>query len=161
MYTAARQFKVDSKRIREWCSQKERLLALLREEREKGLSERKRLNGGGRKMMDENMEEALFQWIVYMSNQNFRVSREMIKNKAKKLSTVPNFKASQGWLQRFMKRKGVAIHQSRHCPYAEYLPTPELIEDFTFMQAIAHGYNGHPQVMQHNGHPQVMQHNLC
>lgn len=135
---AARQFKVDSKRIREWCSQKEKLLKLLIEEKEKGSPERKRLNGGGRKLMDESMEEALFQWIVCMSSQNFRVSREMIKRKAKELSKVPNFKASQGWLQRFMKRKGVSVHQSIHCGSAEYLPALTSEED---MMHHHHGYN--------------------
>ena len=53
---AARQFGVDARRIRERCGQKTKLMAL---KEKPGNSKRKRLDGGGRKAMDEDMEEAV------------------------------------------------------------------------------------------------------
>lgn len=58
---------------------------------------RKRL-GGGRKTLDEQMETVLFDWISDMRSNNLRVSRRMIKAKARDLSKVDCFKASNGWL---------------------------------------------------------------
>lgn len=79
---------MDPKRIREWCSQKDKLVEL---KKKKGQSKRKRLGGGGRKMLDEDMEEALFSWVGQMRGSNLRVSRRMIKAKAKDLTTVQGF----------------------------------------------------------------------
>ena len=59
---AAREFKVDPKRIREWCAQKKRLIEL----KKAGKSKRKRMKGAGRRPMDEDIEETLFQWICEM-----------------------------------------------------------------------------------------------
>ena len=51
---------MDPKRIQEWCSQKHKLVAM----RKHGKSKRRQLTGGGRKAFDEEMEEALFDWIA-------------------------------------------------------------------------------------------------
>ena len=48
---AAREFKADARRIREWCSQKEKLTAL----KKNGKTRSKRLKGAGRKPLDQNM----------------------------------------------------------------------------------------------------------
>ena len=48
---AAREFSVDPQRIREWCSQKEKLAALQKDNKGK----RKRLDGGGRKALDHHV----------------------------------------------------------------------------------------------------------
>ena len=56
---AAKSFNVDPKRIREWCKQKDKLLMKKR----CGESKKKRLNGGGRKVMYEDME-IVFDWIA-------------------------------------------------------------------------------------------------
>ena len=89
---AAREL-VDLKRIREWCAQKKRLIEL----KKAGKSKRKRMKGAGRRPIDEDMEETLFQWICEMSERNLRVSRKLIKQKAKTLGK-DGFKASTGWL---------------------------------------------------------------
>ena len=47
---AARKFGVDAKKIREWCSHKEKLVAV----KKKGKSRRRRLDGGGRKALDKD-----------------------------------------------------------------------------------------------------------
>ena len=78
---AAREFKVDLKRIREWCAQKKRLI----EFKKAGKSKRKRMKGAGRRPMDEDMEGTLFQWICKMREWNLCVSWKLIKQKAKTL----------------------------------------------------------------------------
>ena len=102
---AARQFKVDPKRIREWCAQKDKLIDTCM--KKSGKSKRKRLKRAGRRPMDEDMEEVLFQWICEMREQHLRVSRRMIKEKAKTIKA--DFKASTGWLNLFLKRYSLSL----------------------------------------------------
>ena len=104
---AAREFGVDAKRIREWCSQKEKLVAM----KKKGKSKRRRLDGGGRKALDEDMEEDLFSWIVELRGRNLRVSRKMIRAEALSRSANADFRASRGWLEHFMKQTGLSLRR--------------------------------------------------
>ncbi len=85
MFAAAREFKVDPKRIREWCKQKDMLLKF---KKKRGNAERKRLKGGGRRPIDDEMEDALFSWIALMRGNNLRVSRKMIRAKALELKAL-------------------------------------------------------------------------
>lgn len=57
---AANKFNIDRKRIREWVSTKDSLSSL--KEKPKG-AKRMRLNGGGRKPLNERMEEIIQEWI--------------------------------------------------------------------------------------------------
>ena len=75
---AARTFKVDQKRIREWCKQQNDLQALKDEKGQK----KKRLGGGGRKLTSEHLEEMLLSWIENQLSLKNRVSRGMIMRKA-------------------------------------------------------------------------------
>lgn len=43
------------------------------------------MKGAGRRPMDEDMEETMFQWICEVRERNLRVSRKLIKQKAKTL----------------------------------------------------------------------------
>lgn len=70
-FTAARKFKVH---IREWCKQKKVMLKL---KKEKGNVERKCVNGGGRKVHDEQMEGKIF--IQLDSCNDLCVTRCMIR----------------------------------------------------------------------------------
>ena len=56
--------------------------------------------------MDPEMEALLFEWCVQeVRKQKKSISRSCIKQKAKHLSqNKSNFKASKGWLDKFMKR---------------------------------------------------------
>ena len=82
LFSAARELRVDAKRIREWCKNKD-LLKKLSEKRDQ--SRRKRLSGAGRKPLDKDMEKVL---IIDMQLNNLRVSRRMIKAKAKDLTVL-------------------------------------------------------------------------
>ena len=104
---AAREFSVDPKRIRVWCSQKDQLKALKKEKR----STRKRLDGARRKPSDVEMEEALFEWIVDLRSHHLCVSCRMIRMQAKMLCTDNGFKASHGWLERFIKRHALSLRR--------------------------------------------------
>ena len=104
-FTAAREFKVDPKRIREWCKQK----VVISKLKKRGNAERKRLKGGGRKVRDEEMEDSLFSWIAAMRGNNLRVSRRMLKAKALEYSSIEGFRASNGWLVKFMSRNGLSL----------------------------------------------------
>lgn len=121
-FAAAREFKVDPKRIREWCKQKEMLLKL---KKKRGNAERKRLKGGGRKVIDDEMESALFSWIALMRGSNLRVSRKLIRAKALELSDTESFRASNGWLVKFMRRNGLSLRRKtsvcQSLP-ADYIP---------------------------------------
>ena len=81
---------------------------------------RKRLRGGGWRALNEDMEEVLFDWIMDLRTWNLRVSQRMIRQQAKSLTegslpihspgpTSFPFKASNGWLHWFMKRKGLLL----------------------------------------------------
>ena len=60
----ARKFGVDSKRIREWCKQEDKLQAAKTGGNvSTPTKQRKRLDGGGRKPLSETLETELYQWI--------------------------------------------------------------------------------------------------
>lgn len=122
LLTAAREFKVDPKRIREWCKQKSVISTL---KKKRGNAERKRLKGGGRKVHDDEMEDALFSWIAVMRENNLRVSRRMIRAKALDYSSIEGFRASNGWLVKFLHRNGLSLRRktsiSQSLP-ADYIP---------------------------------------
>lgn len=79
--SAAREFDVDPKRIREWCKKKEELM---KQKKSNSGSRRKRLHGG-RKAQYEDMDESLFSWIMDLRERNLRVSRTMIVEQGKSL----------------------------------------------------------------------------
>ena len=117
---AARKFRVDAKRIREWCQKKAEL--------ETSANPRKRLHGSGRKPLSTELEDRVLEWIHDMRARGQRVSRrstskkgEIIWHELKRSNgtdvttcsddneeiSQQDFKASNGWVVRFMKRHGL------------------------------------------------------
>lgn len=80
-------------------------------------SVRKNLTGQGGKVLSMEMEECLMDWITEMRAKGNRVSRNMIKAKAKELfpqiddATKTTFAASSGWLSGFMDRNGLSVRR--------------------------------------------------
>ena len=74
-YQAAKKFNVDRKRIREWRANQSKL--------ESASCKRKRLAGAGRKPFDLDIEEVLLEWVHERRSNGFRVSRKMIRSKAR------------------------------------------------------------------------------
>ena len=75
---AAAKYKVDEKSIRMWRKNKASLLILP--------TKKKRLEGGGRKPMNLEMEESLLGWISELRASSLRVTRSQIQIKALELS---------------------------------------------------------------------------
>ena len=108
-HKAAKKFNVDRKRIREWRANQSKL--------ESASCKRKRLDGAGRKPFDLDIEEVLLEWVHERRSNGFRVSRKMIRSKArflheekcKEMELPPTFTASIGWVQKFMTRHGLFI----------------------------------------------------
>ena len=102
---------VDGKRIREWRSQKEVLEQLY----DDGQKKRLRLDGAGRKIKSDQLEQRLREWISSQRESRLRVSRKMIQKKALEWYREENqdneFTASNGWLEKFLERNGFVLRR--------------------------------------------------
>lgn len=116
---AAREFKVDEKRIREWRIYKHDIVCLL--DTEKG-HERCRLLGGGRKPCNAELEKILLEWIDNQRSSDVKISSKLIMDKAesvyRELTAGRNksnlyFKASKGWLHRFLTRNKLSLRRMK------------------------------------------------
>ena len=134
----ARMFSVDQKRIRDWRTHEEELRK--QAETSKG-EKRKRLNGGGKKIRSRTLEEKLKNWICYRREQRLRVSRKMIQRWALEFSyshTTTNdkrFNASNGWLDKFIKRSGFTIR--KRTTIAQKAPedyVPKIVKFISFVE---------------------------
>lgn len=113
----ARRFGVDPKRVRDWMANEDKLLQVPRNKR--------RLGRCGRRPLNDEIGELLYQWIVERRSARHRVTRRMVMAEARRLhSTRPDgnseFMASSGWLRRFMKRK---ISMRRRTTIAQRIPS--------------------------------------
>jgi hypothetical protein len=68
-----------------------------------------RKKGCGRKIIDEEMEKKLVEWINKQKKTEMKITRRMITDKALSLSTKVEFKASQGWFHKFVIRYNIEI----------------------------------------------------
>ena len=75
---AARKFRVNERRIREWRQKKSDLVKIP--------SKKKRLEGGGRKAALPEMEEEVVAWIEGCRAKNFRITRASVRRKAADLA---------------------------------------------------------------------------
>ncbi|XP_028401395.1 jerky protein homolog-like [Dendronephthya gigantea] len=113
---AAKKFKVDGKRIREWRQNKQ----LIIEACEKGI-EKHRLKGAGRKVAHQAMEKELIRWYEQQRSVGVLVSRRIVMEKAKILynemcddeNKKGQFNASAGWLQKFQQRYGLSFREKK------------------------------------------------
>lgn len=65
---------------------------------------------GGRKTQDPEMEENLSCWIAGYQDKYLKTpTSKMIKEKALQYSQVEGFKASKGWLEKFLLRQGLTL----------------------------------------------------
>ena len=103
--SAARKYDVDEKRVHDWKKQKDQLQRLN--------SKKRRLDGGGPKPALSDMEE-LVAWVESLRAQNLCVTRKNFRNKALELTWAQgtkDFHASDGWLQKFLKRHSFFLCQ--------------------------------------------------
>ena len=78
------------------------------------------MSGGGRKPLSAKLEELLLEWIENRRARGLRVSCKLIMKKAEvtycdmtenNLVDNDDFKASRGWLEKFMKRNGLSLRR--------------------------------------------------
>ena len=109
---------VDERRIREWRATKSNIEGMLGTTAK--AKQTSRLGGGGRKPLSAKLEDVMLEWIESRRSRGLRVSCKLIKKKAEithghmtenNLVDVGDFKASRGWLCRFMKRNGLSLRR--------------------------------------------------
>ena len=112
---AAKKYKVDVKCIRKWHKNKQSIAEL--KEKHKGQG-RKKLDRGGRKAVDSDLDDIILEWIYGRRANGLRVSQKLIMVKAKHSydERCPEgkqdmFKATEGWLQKFMLRHGLSLRR--------------------------------------------------
>ena len=79
---AAAKYKIDVKRIREWRKVKDSVVEL--EQKSKRLA-RSRLEGGGRRVLQDDLDELLLDWIHGRRANGLRVPRKLVMRKAKQM----------------------------------------------------------------------------
>lgn len=99
---AAKEFEIDIRRVREWCGQRAQIESKLNMSNSNTFA--KRIQGAGRPLKDSDFDERMINWAREQRQKKIRVSRTMIQKQALIFSTNENFKASNGWLQKFMAR---------------------------------------------------------
>ena len=114
---AAREFSINESVIRSWRKKKPELNSTPK--CKKALRFKKTPFG--------KLEDTLFVWISELRQNGIIVSRMAIRTKALELFKTPDyhfdvtFKASSGWCNRFMNRKGLVLRQKTHI--AQKLPS--------------------------------------
>jgi len=60
--------------------------------------------GGGRKVADPNMEKHLIEWYFDLIGDGQMITSKQFKEKARELTSLSQFKASKGWLEKLKKK---------------------------------------------------------
>ena len=112
IHCAAKKFKVDRKRVRDWVQKEEKVTSM------KG--KRFRVDGGGRKLTNVELEEEVLSWIQQRRSNMLRVSRKLVMFKAKSIYNEKcgdneefkaGFVASNDWPMKFMKRNNLSMRR--------------------------------------------------
>lgn len=114
---AARTYGVDRKRVIEWRKDEAKLQLC------DNLGTRKRNFGGGKKVGNVDIDKQVIDWVYTRREQGIRVTGVAVKREALRLNLqngTQGFKASYGWLRRFMKRHNISFRVATHT--AQKLP---------------------------------------
>lgn len=112
--SAARHFEVDRRMVSRWVKNKVKIHAQTTVPKGK---EKKRLAGGGRKPLSDELEKNVLEWILERRSKGLRVSRILIMKKASLFykemenTTDTEFSASRGWCENFMRRNGLSLRR--------------------------------------------------
>ena len=126
---ASKKFHIDRKIISEWRKQRVSIHEKI-DVKTKG-HHSKRLDGGGRKLSNEGLEEHVMEWISNQRSKYLRVSRKQIMRKAKRYAELKaeeearlnDLRVSEVWLNKFMTHNGLSL---RRCT-TQAQKTPEKI----------------------------------
>lgn len=103
---AGRNSDVNDRCVHRWCDQKEELAA----------TNRTRKAFCGKPCKFPTLENELMKYVPYIRNDGYTLSTEMLRIKALAIAchmniSLMDFKASEGWLRRFMKRQQLGIRR--------------------------------------------------
>ena len=130
---AARELGIDEKSLRMWRNQQKSIEECHQPQK------RFRLDGGGRKPLLPEVENDVADWVLQEREAYHRVTRKGIAQQAKKLSlecaTSQDFKASRGWVDKFLRRNNFCIRQKTTT--GQRLP-PELTDKVTLFVKFCH-----------------------
>lgn len=122
---AANLFRVDRKRLREWCKNKNKITTLSKFQ--------KRASGAGRPLKYMDIEEKLLKWFYECCDSGVRVTGRGLRVEAMRLhkeSGCQSFKASNGWFTRFKKRNYISFRRTTHISQKSVEVTNGLIDKF-------------------------------
>ena len=108
-HAAAKLFKIDRKRVREWCKNKSAI--------ENGQKSQKRLPGGGKPVRYKEIDNKLMAWFREKRDAGVRVTGKAMPAEALRLhkeNGSQSCKASLGWFDKFKKRHKITFRRSTH-----------------------------------------------
>ena len=99
---------MDPKSIRDWRKKESEIVKAV----EEGKAKRCRLDGGGRKVKFEHIDQEVYVFYHSCREKKLRVSRKRLKQKVREIDAqmisegreLDSFVPSDGWLNRFMER---------------------------------------------------------
>ncbi len=80
--------------------------------------------GQGRKVVDENLDKELVEWLKEAWKQGANITVNMIREKAIEMSHASSFKASLGWYMKWQKRHGIDLKERTYNPPASETASP-------------------------------------
>ena len=137
-HKAAKEFKVDRKRVITWCKQKVALNGAFKSS--------KCLPGQGRKVRYPDIEDKLLNWLKERREKGGRVPGKALKHECLRLHRLygsQSFKASCGLDRKFRKRNGITIRRTMHSSQKPKDITDDLITRFQrqiIRSRLARGY---------------------
>ena len=107
---AVRHFSIPRTTLRSWKG-----LDMLPKEKTKSTKKEKHARKGSERPLSysPDIEEQIVQWVLESRDLQIPIQRKMIQQKALALisSNNPQFRASEGWLQKFMKRNSLSLRK--------------------------------------------------
>ena len=103
---ASNKLGIDRKNIRDWLNKK-------RAGKYDNVSLKAfKLPGGGRRVGNAAIDDSLHEWLMSQRQKGFRITGKMLQREAHQrfiLSGNLSFKASKGWLQKWMSRHSISV----------------------------------------------------
>ena len=122
---AAKQFAVSRTSVIEWRRNEEKL-------RQLGAG-MKRVRGGGRKVRYPDIEQELNRWMKRRRDAGARVTGTALKTeclRCHRANSDQGFRASCGWLRRFMRRNNIAFRRATHVAQKKQVELDDRMQGF-------------------------------
>ncbi|KAI1704720.1 tc5 transposase DNA-binding domain-containing protein [Ditylenchus destructor] len=128
VYAASKHFQIDRKCVRDWRNNENQLAEYLSSCKDSTPQPKKRLPGGGRRLTYKTVDKRLANWVRDRMAKGLPVSCRIIQEEAETMlvgvaEEDQNFKASRGWLERFMARHNFRLPSARQV-YISNVSTP-------------------------------------